>query len=81
MATASIVPPVINVAAREKLVDVDNVAQRLLMSKRHVFRMEEDGLMPKAIRIGRLVRWRAADIDSWIAAGCPASNEPTNPNH
>ena len=29
------------------------------------------GLIPRPVRIGRSTLWRADELQSWIAAGCP----------
>ena len=29
------------------------------------------GKTPQPIRIGRSLRWRASELNAWIAAGCP----------
>ena len=51
--------------------DVDAIAELLGCSSRHVRRLADSGAMPRPIHIGRLVRWRKADVDAWLAAGCP----------
>jgi excisionase family DNA binding protein len=56
---------------RAKLVDVQGVAELLDCSARHVTRLSDAGKMPQPVRLGGLVRWSAAAIDEWIAAGCP----------
>ena len=55
--------------------DVDAIAKLLDCSARHVRRMADAGSMPRPVHIGRLVRWRRADIDQWIAAGCPSCRQ------
>jgi excisionase family DNA binding protein len=62
----SIVPP--DLAA---LLDVKAVAQLLNCSPRHVYRLSDGGRMPPPVRLGALVRWRRADLDRWLEAGCP----------
>ena len=54
-----------------ELLDVKQVADLLHCSARTVQRHVGDGLIPPPVRIGRLVRWRAAEIDNWLDAGCP----------
>ena len=51
--------------------DVDDVATLRKASSRHVRRLADAGAMPRPLHIGRLVRWRRADVDQWLAAGCP----------
>jgi excisionase family DNA binding protein len=57
------------------LMDVRGVAALLGCSPRHVFRLADAGQMPPPVRVGRLVRWRRADLDAWLSAGCPASSD------
>jgi excisionase family DNA binding protein len=67
--TTAAIPPADAPAAQ--LLDVRAVAQLLACSVRHVFRLAGAGRMPQPVRIGALVRWRRADLDGWLAAGCP----------
>ena len=53
------------------LLDVRAVAARLDCSTRHVYRLVELGKMPPPVKLGALVRWSAAELTEWIAAGCP----------
>lgn len=50
---------------------VEDVATKLRISVRSVWRLDAKNLMPNAIRVGGATRWRAADIDGWVDAGCP----------
>ena len=52
--------------------DVDAIAEMLGCSSRHVRRLADCGALMRPIHIGRLVRWRKADVDAWLAAGCPS---------
>jgi excisionase family DNA binding protein len=54
------------------LLDVRAVAALLNCSARHIYRLCDAGKMPPPVRIGALVRWRRADLDAWLAAGCLA---------
>ena len=56
---------------------VDGIADLLDCSPRHIRRMADSGAMPRPIHIGRLVRWRRADVDQWLAAGCPSCRPAT----
>jgi predicted DNA-binding transcriptional regulator AlpA len=41
-----------------------------------VERLDTSGrLGPQAIRLGKLVRWRAAEMAAWCDAGCPPRHE------
>jgi predicted DNA-binding transcriptional regulator AlpA len=34
-------------------------------------RLRAAGKVPPAVRLGRAVRWRRAEVVAWIGAGCP----------
>lgn len=53
------------------MLGVEEVAQTLGVSVKHVRRMADSGRMPRPIRLGRLLKWNRATIESWCAAGCP----------
>lgn len=54
------------------LLDVQAVAAMLNCSPQHARRLADAGRMPRPLRLGTLCRWRRADLDSWLAAGCPS---------
>lgn len=56
---------------RGELLDVKSVAAMLDCSARHVYRLADGGKMPRPLKLGALVRWRAAEIRNWIDCGCP----------
>jgi excisionase family DNA binding protein len=54
------------------LIDAREVARRLGLSERTVWRLTAAGKLPNPILIGgKSKRWRAEDIRAWVAAGCP----------
>lgn len=57
-------------AARQRLLTVEDVAERLSVSPRHVYRMADAGRIPRPLKIGAAVRWNPDAIDEWIAGGC-----------
>jgi excisionase family DNA binding protein len=61
-----------DVSRSSELLTVADVAEILRCSERHVYRLEEEGKMPKAIRPGSIVRWRRKAIEDWLDAGCPS---------
>jgi predicted DNA-binding transcriptional regulator AlpA len=54
------------------LLDVKAVAAHLSVSVRQVWKFRDAGRIPQPIRLGRSVRWRASDIEQWLADACPA---------
>jgi excisionase family DNA binding protein len=56
---------------RPLLMSAAQLASRLNMSIRTIWRFHSAGKLPDPIRLGRLVRWRRAEIERWVAAGCP----------
>lgn len=58
--------------ANVALLDVGRVAELLNCSPRHVYRLSDAGKMPRPVRLGALIRWRAAELRHWIDDGCPS---------
>lgn len=58
-----------------ELLTVKEVAKRLKVSVRQVWKLNASGQMPKSVRVARSVRWRAADVAAWIGMGCPLRAE------
>lgn len=56
-----------------ELLDVQQVSRLLGCSCAGVRRLCDRGQMPPSVRLGKLRRWRRADLFSWIARGCPAT--------
>ena len=58
-------------AVNAELLDVRSVATLLGgCSTRHVYRLADAGRMPRPIRLLTLVRWRRAELMSWLEGGC-----------
>lgn len=53
------------------MMSVDDVADELNCSARHVRRLSDSGRMPRPIKLGSLVRWPRAVVERWIGDGCP----------
>lgn len=54
-----------------QLISVDVLASMIDLSPRTVWRMVSARTVPPPIRLGKSVRWRKSDIETWIAGGCP----------
>jgi excisionase family DNA binding protein len=57
------------------LITADELAAKLALSKRTIYRMLSAGTFIQPLRLGGAVRWRLDEIEAWIAAGCPNRNE------
>ncbi len=58
--------------ASAKLLDVQQVADLLQCSPRHVYRLSDAGRMPAPVKLGSLVRWNRTSIEAWVDQGCPS---------
>ena len=56
------------------LLNVKEVAALCSMSVRNIYRLTDEGRMPKPVRIGGAVRWRRVDIEKWVEGGCKSEN-------
>ena len=54
-----------------QLIDISELANRLSVSKRTIWRLDARGAIPSPLRLGSSVRWRESEIQEWVAAGCP----------
>ena len=54
-----------------ELLTVTGLAAQLKVSVRQVWKMNSSGGVPSPIKLGRSVRWRAAEIARWLDAGAP----------
>ena len=54
------------------LMTVKDVATKLQLSPRSIWRMADGGMLPAPVRLMRSIRWRRSEIDLWIDLGCPA---------
>jgi excisionase family DNA binding protein len=54
------------------LLSVDQIAAMLNCSARHCYRLADAGKLPRPVKLGSLVRWRADEIAEWIDSGCPS---------
>lgn len=58
-------------AADRVMITARQLAVILQVSTRQVWRMLSARRVPQPIRVGNVVRWRMAEIEQWIADGCP----------
>ena len=50
----------------------NDLSTLLKCSKRHIAALNSSGRLPRPIRLGRSIRWRADEIREWLAAGAPS---------
>lgn len=66
-----VAPELRNPSASERLVTVDEVAGKLAVSTRSVWRLVSARKIVLPIKVGGATRWREAELIRWMAAGCP----------
>lgn len=54
-----------------QLLDAPAVGALLMLDRKTVERHAKTGKMPRPVKIGGSTRWRRAELDAWILAGCP----------
>lgn len=59
------------------LLTATQVAAMCAVSSRTVWRWDSAGILPSPVRIAGTTRWRRADVESWIQAGCPSTSKET----
>jgi excisionase family DNA binding protein len=52
------------------LMTINQLAKLLQCSTRTVARMRRAGHVPRPVKIGGALRWRADDVREWIEEGC-----------
>lgn len=61
-----------DVAPPSALMDAAELAAVLRVSKATIWRLRENSKLPLAIALtSQCIRWRRADVESWIERGCP----------
>ena len=50
-----------------RMLNIDEVAERLGVCRRKAEQMLADGRLPRPVRFGRLRKWSEDQIDEWIA--------------
>lgn len=60
------------------LVDAETAAAMCAMHRGTWYKKVAAGLAPKPVSIGGVIRWRKAELEEWIVAGCPARSKWEN---
>lgn len=57
-------------ADKYKLLTKEQVALKLQLSTRTIYRMWQEGTLPAPVKLGGSIRWRSDVIDNWIENDC-----------
>jgi predicted DNA-binding transcriptional regulator AlpA len=60
------------VRPRELLIGIAALSAMCGWSIRTTRRKLSAGLIPRSLHVGGSVRWRLAEVEEWVRAGCPA---------
>lgn len=71
MTIATTLAKTADASTRPLLVDIHALAVLLDRSVASLERDQAAGRLPAPVRIGGSKKWRRADIEAWVAAGCP----------
>lgn len=58
-----------------ELLTIQEIAALTKLCPRTLRKLKATGRMPKAVKLGAAVRWRASDIRFWVEVGCPGLDE------
>lgn len=58
-----------------ELVGLPDVCAMLGIGRTMLFDLVREGRIPPPVKVGRLNRWRRAEIRDWTHAGCPPADE------
>jgi predicted DNA-binding transcriptional regulator AlpA len=53
------------------LISAEQLAEKLQISARSVWRLLSKGEIIEPVRFGGTTRWHLAKVEAWIAEGCP----------
>jgi len=60
------------------LVSASTLEWTLDATAKTIRRWAEQGLMPRPHKLGKSLRWNAAELRQWIEDGCPATSQQGN---
>lgn len=58
-----------------QLLNSADLMAMLNIGKSAFYQMKSEGRLPKPVKIGTIQRWRLADIERWLNAGCPTAEK------
>ena len=57
------------------MLTIKGVAILLACSPRTIYRLTDEGRIPRPVRIGGMIRWPRESFEQWITDGCPVPTE------
>jgi excisionase family DNA binding protein len=61
---------------RKLLLSAVDAAKLISVGRSHFYALHSSGrLGPMTIRLGRRILWSRKELESWVAAGCPARGQ------
>jgi excisionase family DNA binding protein len=60
-----------NMSKPAVMLTVADVAAMLACSTKTVYRLVDRGAIPRPVRLGGMLRWHRAQLERWLADGCP----------
>ena len=67
------------VAGPTLLVDAREATRLCGVGRSTWLALRSQGRVPPAVHLGRRTLWRRADLERWVAAGCPAGEQLEGP--
>jgi predicted DNA-binding transcriptional regulator AlpA len=58
--------------------DRRTLSEFLRVSIRTLDRLDADGKLPRAVRVGAAKRWTREAVEEWVRLGCPSRDEPAS---
>ena len=56
---------------KSALMNAVELARRLNIGERTLWRMRSSGRLPREVQIGRIIQWVRSEVEAWIEAHCP----------
>lgn len=60
----------------DRLLSIADLAMYLQVPQETIYRWRKQGLGPQGLKVGRYVRFRSEDVDTWLSARAEQSARP-----
>lgn len=61
-----IAPVITSVSTEDQLIDMTFITTYTGMSDKWFYKLIQDGLFPKPIKLGRSSRWKKSEVENWM---------------